>query len=125
MAGFFGLFSGKTKYIDEIDDSTPIVEEKKEAFFLEPDEAGTLGNVDFMRKQITTRRTFPKTLKGDGGELIQSVSSTEKVELKKEGLPVINPKTEAIAPDVAVPNERRSSDNSLDMFRKMARDMKN
>ncbi len=59
MAGFFGLFGNKTKYVDEpMDMSAP---EPKEAFYLEPDDAKTLGDIDFMRTPITIRRTFPKT----------------------------------------------------------------
>jgi len=37
MAGFFGLFGNKTKYVDEpMDMSAP---EPKEAFYLEPDDS--------------------------------------------------------------------------------------
>ena len=74
MAGFFGLFGNKTKYVDEpMDLSAP---EPKEAFYLEPDDAKTLGDIDFMRTPITIRRTFPKTASNKkGGESIKQISS--------------------------------------------------
>ena len=78
MAGFLSLFGIKTKYVD---DPTPVSStstESKEAFYLEPDEAKSLGDVEYMRKPITLKRTFPKTLNGEGGSIIQEVTSTGK-----------------------------------------------
>ena len=83
MAGFLGLFGSKTKYVNEPTPVSPSNEEGKEAFFLEPDEAKSLGDVEFMRKPITLKRTFPKTLNGKGGSIIQEVTSTGKKQISE------------------------------------------
>jgi hypothetical protein len=57
-----------------------MAEERKDAFFLDPDEAISLGNVEYMRKAVKTKRTFPKA-KG-GGELVQEVSATAAREVE-------------------------------------------
>ena len=47
-------------------------------FFLEPDDAMTMGDIKYMRTSKRTRRTFPKTLKNpDGFAFENEVSSTE------------------------------------------------
>ena len=47
-------------------------------FFLSPDDAMTMGDIDYMRTSKRTRRTFPKTLKNkDGFALENEVSSME------------------------------------------------
>lgn len=125
MAGLFGIFGGKPRYIDEIASSTSASEEKQEAFFLEPDEAVSLGNVEFMRKPKTIKHTFPKTLSGPAGETIKAVSSVQEVKLKTDGSSNgSNLSPDPVSPPSSVNDERRSSDNNLDMFRKMARDLK-
>ncbi|MEB3249135.1 MAG: hypothetical protein ACKN9E_14915 [Microcystaceae cyanobacterium] len=124
MAGFFGLFGRKAQYIDEIDNSVPQQEEQPEPFFLPPDEAVSLGNVEFMRKPKTIKRTFPKTLKGGGGELVQAVSSLDKTKLKNAEVPGEKPApSSANSPVTPVKNERRQASQDLDMFRQMAKDL--
>lgn len=128
MAGFFGLFGGRTKYVDE-SDSAPESTGKKEAFFLDPDAAQSLGDAEFMRKPIAIKRSFPKTLKGKGAEVVQEVSSLEKRKLKENGQPeATNVSTPApsleSSPAEAPKSQRRSGDSNLDSFRKMARDLK-
>ena len=45
-------------------------------FFLDPDDAMTMGDINYMRKATRTRRTFPKTLKNkDGSSFENEVSS--------------------------------------------------
>ncbi|MDJ0567451.1 MAG: hypothetical protein QNJ53_00240 [Pleurocapsa sp. MO_192.B19] len=47
-------------------------------FFLSPDDAMTMGDINYMRKSKRTRRTFPKTLKNKDGFAIENeVSSLE------------------------------------------------
>ena len=125
MAGLFGLFGNKTKLVDEPDPVTPKAE-KKEAFFLEPDQAQSLGDAEFMRTPITTRRTFPKTLSGKGAAIVQEVSSMSKKQTKEGEVPSISLNTSSLpeSPTEPVKNERRTGDDSLDMFRKMAKDLK-
>ena len=47
-------------------------------FFLSPDDAMTMGDIEFMRTSKRTRRTFPKTLSNKGGFALENeVSSVE------------------------------------------------
>jgi hypothetical protein len=134
MAGFFGLFSGKkNKYVDEPDTNKTQNSEKK-AFFLSDDEAKTYGDIDFMRQSKKVRRTFPKTLgsKGKGAELVQEISSVDKVKLnanqtsltKNSTSSAAQSESQPIPNQPATPRRSASSDNSLDMFRKMAKELK-
>ncbi|MBJ7899026.1 MAG: hypothetical protein GC158_03655 [Cyanobacteria bacterium RI_101] len=127
MAGLFGLFGGRTKYVDETDSPAERTE-KKDAFYLDPDSAKSLGDAEFMRKPITIKRSFPKTLKGEGAEVVQQVSSLEKRKLKENGQPeTTNASISAPTPESAAEapkTQRRSGDSNLDAFRKMARDLK-
>ena len=50
----------------------------KNDFFLDPDDAMTMGDINYMRKAKRTRRTFPKTLKNkDGSAFENEVSSLD------------------------------------------------
>ena len=118
MAGFFGLFGGRTKYVGEPDPVT----ETKEAFFLEPDAAKSLGDVEFMRKPITIKRSFPKTLKGKGTEVVQQVSALEKIKVQGQGVPV---QPQGITPAEPQRPQRRDVANDLEPFRQMAKDIGN
>ncbi len=127
MAGLFGL--GKTKYVDEPDKPLSESGETKEAFFLNPDEAKTLGNVEFMRKAKTIKRTFPKTRNSQGAQVVQQISSMEKKPLNSNG--VVSPMQSPSQAQGKIENtqsgtetERRKGDSSIDMFRKMAREIK-
>ncbi len=54
----------------------------KNDFFLEPDDAQTMGDINYMRKSVRVRRTFPKTLKNkDGFAIEKQVSASEDVAL--------------------------------------------
>jgi hypothetical protein len=132
MAGFFGLFGSKTKYVDEPDTNESAGSSQKEEFFLSADEAKTLGDVNFMRQSKTVRRTFAKTKSGGGGELVQEISSLGKT---KKGGPQASPSAatsssaptpEATSPSKAqeTASKRRRSDSSMDMFRNMAKDLR-
>jgi hypothetical protein len=47
-------------------------------FFLSPDDAQTLGNINYMRKSVRVRHTFPKNLKNPNGfEIVKEISSSE------------------------------------------------
>jgi hypothetical protein len=120
MAGFFGLFNSKTKYVDEAD-----TDNSSEEFFLEPDEAKSLGNVEYMRKASVIKKTFPKTLSQEGGELIREVSSLSESKVSSEqNAPTSPGKTEGIIPAGSANIERRNPDDSMDIFRNMARELK-
>ena len=134
-------------------------------FFLSPDDAMTMGDINYMRTSKRTRRTFPKTLKNkDGFALENEVSSMEdrnnayknsNTNQNTTVNTVFNPTPSTMSqPSVtggsAVPQgnqvqpspeaasmsqssfdapkpsaeKRRSSDNSMDMFRNMAKNIK-
>jgi hypothetical protein len=69
---------------------------EEETFFLEPDEAVSLGNVNYMRRSNTIRRTFPGTADSPGGkEMVMEVASMEaRLETKTPGLAGENLDTE-------------------------------
>jgi hypothetical protein len=114
MAGFFGLFAKKNKKVED-------------AYFLNPDDAKTYGDIDYMRTSKTTRRTFPKTLYNtNGGELIQEVSSEKMVQ--KNPSEVIKQKTTfsdtTESNSSFTPQANRKTDTNMDMFRDMAKKIK-
>ena len=90
-------------------------------FFLNPDDAKSLGDIDYMRTLRTVRKTFPNIVgdKKEVVEVVEQISATEKVILT-EGKVV--PTVQASEPP-PVDSSRRQGDSSLDSFRKMARDL--
>ena len=135
MARFFGLFGSKTKYVDEAepeDNRAAAPDQKTEDFFLSSDDAKTLGNVDFMRQSKTIKKTFPKTKGNPNTELVQQVSSMEKVKVAGNQAftdtpaPTPTPKSETgqTAEVAKASTERRRTNSSMDMFRNMARELK-
>ncbi len=77
-------------------------------FFLEPDDAQTMGDIKYMKRSVKVRKTFPKTLKNPEGFAIEKeFSATEggkvspKSNVVAEPAPVVAP-TPAPAP-VAAP----------------------
>ena len=96
------------------------------AFFLDADDAQTLGNVDYMRTAKTVRRTFPKTAsQPEEQELNLQVSAT-KWEITNGRVETTNSTTStpAAQPQEDPAAKRRQADSSMDMFRNMARDIK-
>ncbi|HEY9622546.1 MAG TPA: hypothetical protein V6C78_19460 [Crinalium sp.] len=133
IKGFFGTKS-KPESLEEITQQSVEVSgesgQTSKAFFLNPDEAKTFGNIEYMRSTKTIRRTFPKT-RGNGEEfdLVQQVSALEavKAEVKEASTtPVVDATPK---PAASVKNQEPSpsaavTDTNLDMFRRMARDIK-
>lgn len=111
---------------------------RQKAFYLDPDEAKTYGDIDYMRESRKTRKTFPKTLGNpEGSELVEEVSAMDKKSLSKSNSNQQNGKTDnqpsqettlegkmSSAKDDPALQQRRKSDSSLDAFRNMARDIK-
>ena len=47
-------------------------------FFLEPDDAQTMGDINYMKRSVKVKKTFPKTLKNPKGFAIEKeFSATE------------------------------------------------
>lgn len=135
MVGFIkGIFSGKKKDEDEVvqlPKAKPEVRGKaaKEslAYFLETDDAQSLGNAEYMRAVRSIRRTFPKTLsQPEEQEFIQEVSALKQA-IRTKGAAaieaVIEANSQSSAPKADPSVDRRRSDSSMDMFRNMARDI--
>lgn len=78
VMGFFDRFRRK-----------PNETEPDKSFFLEPDSAGSLGDVNFMRRPYSIRRTFPGTAANPGiKERIEEVDSmASRLEKVSDGLP--------------------------------------
>lgn len=112
----FGLFGKKDNQ----------AKDSKESFFLDQDEAQSLGNIEFMRTPQTIRRTFPKGKAFEGGESIIEISSSKKKKAG-QGQPTVTPDAvdnQTVEEIRQVVGERRSNDDSLDMFLKMAKDIR-
>jgi hypothetical protein len=134
-------------------------------FFLSPDDAMTMGDIDYMRTSKRTRRTFPKTLKNkDGFAFENEVSSLDNRNTSFTGSntnqnttvnTVFNPTPSSqsqpgvtggsavtqtnpvreFTPETSsmsqtnfdspkpIAQKRRPSDNSMDMFRNMAKNI--
>ena len=69
-----------------------------ETFFLDADASSSMGNVDFMRRSNTIRRTFPGTADSPGNkEMVAEVASMEaKLERMSEGLAGMTTQQESV-----------------------------
>lgn len=99
-------------------------------FFLSPDDAQTLGNINYMRKSVRVRHTFPKNLKNPKGfEIVKEVSSSEDQIVgdfnNNSSANSFSQSTNTNFSSQSVvgstPTEIRNSGTSIDMFRNMAR----
>ncbi|MDJ0687319.1 MAG: hypothetical protein QNJ41_02305 [Xenococcaceae cyanobacterium MO_188.B32] len=115
-------------------------------FFLSPDDAQTMGDINYMRKSVRVKRTFPKTLKNkDGFAIEKEVSASDARDtsnFNRNGIfnsttnsnSSANSQTDfkAMAEEIksAQPaqtnsqEQRSKTDTNLDMFRNMARNIK-
>lgn len=113
-----------------------------ESFFLEPDEAKSLGNLDYMRTRKKVRKTFPTT-KGWGagfasevevaaiedsfaasnGSLNGSVNGSINGSVNGS-MPTVEPVQSEAEEAAPTTSERRRSASDLDMFRNMAKDIR-
>lgn len=121
MAGLFGLF-GKKKNAEvppPVNNGT-----KSGAYFLDADEAKTMGNIEYMRSKKVIKHKFPKTA-GNGGEFeVEYEVSSDDMKVGND-LSVPTEPTSTSAGATSKPaNERRTTDSSLDLFRNMARDIR-
>ncbi|WP_206070268.1 hypothetical protein [Nodosilinea sp. P-1105] len=136
MTGFIrGLFGGKAKNPGESDrpvqPTQPTIERAGEAFYLDPDDAKSYGDIEFMRSAKTVRRTFAKKRgETEEKESIRQISSMQalRVELQENGLTAqkFDNIQGSSASMVKKDNnsDRRRTDTNLDMFRQMAKDIK-
>ena len=94
------------------------------SYFLEPDDAKTFGDIDYMRTAKTVKHTF-----ANGTKRASQISATSETLLNESGLAAESSVSKAAdeGSSPAASNESKRSQNSsatdLDMFRKMAKDI--
>ena len=102
-------------------------------FFLNPDEAQTLGDINYMRKHDKIRHTFPKTLKNPKGfEVVKDISSVEETSMPSfQESSQESTKESSFSSTTSQSSSSTSSSSSkstpsssnMDMFRNMARNI--
>lgn len=115
MAGLFGLGS------------------KNEEYFLDSDDAKTFGDIDYMRKSKTVKRTFPKIQGNKGAKIVQEVSSLGKKVTKNDQFSSSSSNFKSVGSSLAGDKEVEikktytapsSVDSNMNMFRNMAKKIK-
>lgn len=125
----------------------------KKDFFLDPDDAQTMGDINYMRMAKKVRRTFPKTLKNpDGFAIEKSVASERNNDFSgvnsfqpksisnnnqpqssfktpaskpiSESAPASKPIVEFTPPPKSTSEQKRKGDDGMDMFRNMAKNIR-
>jgi hypothetical protein len=95
-----------------------------EAFFLDPDEAKTMGDIDYMRKARKVRKSFPSTKAwGKAFEVEEEISATQKNGFKSQQTSA-SEFTNSSSELKAETSQRRKADSNMDLFRNMAKDMR-
>ncbi|MEM8719891.1 MAG: hypothetical protein AAGE84_11350 [Cyanobacteria bacterium P01_G01_bin.39] len=101
-------------------------------FFLSADDAQTLGDINYMRKPVRVRHTFPKTLKNPNGFAVEKeISSSNgrnidsfnnEVSENSSSFPSVQPiENNTSFEAVKSTPKKRPQGNSMDLFRNMAR----
>ena len=120
MTGFIrGLF-GKSKKDDAAG-------EKKDAnaYFLDADSSKSFGDIDYMRTARAVRKSFPKGF-GETTEVVSSINKKEAEEEKKAEAEKSETEKQKIEPKAqfSKPDGVASASTNMDMFRKMAKDIR-
>ena len=101
---------------------------EKSAFFLESPEARTFGNLEYMQSSKKTRRTFPKIAgSSEESEYIQELSSMGRVvpgQSQANAAPKVEVQSEPTSSTDDAAARRRKAGSDMDMFRKMAKDIR-
>lgn len=118
MTGFIrGLFSSKK------DDDNKAKKEDN-AYFLDNDSSKTFGNIDYMKMARTVKKSFPKGF----GEVAESTSSIDKkvIKIEEEKEEKKAKAEEKIEPQAQFRKSEgiASASTNMDMFRKMAKEIK-
>ncbi|NES82133.1 MAG: hypothetical protein F6K10_12420 [Moorea sp. SIO2B7] len=126
------LFNPQTKYVDEDsqDMAQSIEANQSQEYFLDTDQAKTMGNIDYMRTPVKVKKSFPKTKTAVlSGEVVEQTSATDKVTLSQNETPMATsePASQSgtkLEQNGQVSSQRRRPDSSLDPFLKMAQDLR-
>lgn len=99
---------------------------KQGAFFLDPDDAKTFGDIEYMRTTNKVTHKFPKSKSnGAGFEISTEINAMEKRDANQPQSTASTPEASPSTPAAAAETPRRTNmDNSMDMFRQMAKSMK-
>jgi len=126
IKGLFGSRQSSEASVVRQPEPTSKASQAKDSFFLDTDDAKTLGNLDYMRTVKSVRRTFPKTVNNDEIELNKAVSAMEERTAPATGQTgsTSEPQTSVSQPPVQPAAERRRADSGMDIFRNMAKDIK-
>ncbi|MCG9889627.1 MAG: hypothetical protein MH252_00955 [Thermosynechococcaceae cyanobacterium MS004] len=95
-----------------------------ESFFLDPDEAKSMGDIDYMRTAKKVKKTFPATTAwGSAFEEEVEISATTKMGGARQPDPQLDTfqPSETPQPEASV---RRKAASDLDLFRNMAKDIR-
>ncbi len=124
------LFGLKTQYVDEEIDEAELAgeDEKGTGFYLTPDDAKTLGNIEYMRRPTSVKKTFANS---EEEQIVATSAFGQQITVANGNLPTPQPEViSEVKPPTQneengkVSNQRRSADSSMDMFRKMASEIK-
>lgn len=118
-----GLFGSKPTASVEETSQNSVVSQKPGAFYLNPDDAKTLGDIEYMRSSKVVRRSFPKEALGEDNEFVQAVSALDR-RVGEENSATADATPAFSAQSAPETLERRQSDSSMDMFRNMARNIR-
>jgi hypothetical protein len=95
-----------------------------ESFFLDPDEAKSMGDIDYMRTARKVRKTFPST-KAWGSAFEQEVEVSATKMVSGNGQKAIPSELfQASEAPKDAGEVRRKAASDLDMFRNMAKDIR-
>ena len=105
---------------------TPKKEKNDNTFFLDPDEAKTLGNIEYMRTPRIVKHTFQDFGSKEKVEVVEQVSSLGKVKLSTEQAktPTAASEQGSSTSSSSEAGPRRQGGSDMDMFRNMARSLK-
>lgn len=101
-------------------------------FFLSPDDAQTLGDINYMKKSVRVRHTFPKNLNNPNGfEVVKEVSSSKDEFVSEyndnrseDSFAQSSNNTNNSFSSQPTQSSSKPSGTNIDMFRNMARNIR-
>jgi hypothetical protein len=126
MVGIFRRFYGSRGQADSKPSSGTAAQpakKKDNTFFLDPDEAKTLGNIEYMRTPRIVKHTFQDFGSTEKVEVVEQVSSLSKVKLAVEQAKAPE-QSSSTSNSSSGAGSRRQGGSDMDMFRNMARSLK-
>jgi hypothetical protein len=93
-----------------------------ESFFLDPDDAKSMGNIDYMRTARKVKKSYPTTKAWGAGFEQETITSAIA---KGEPIPpTFEVERKAAEENKSGLTDRRKASTDLDMFRNMAKDIR-